>query len=79
MNQKLFDYINDSAYTEILENTNENQLVIKTDISYKILFEILESEFISDENILLEIGYYENNISDYIKLDESENIIIIKL
>ena len=79
MNQKLFDYINEFAYSEILENTNENQLVIKTDISYKILFEILESEFISDENILLEIGYYENNILDYIKLDESEYILIIKL
>ena len=80
MNQKLFEFIENSDEIEILENTYESEyLVLKTEYVYELLFNILESEFISDENILLEIGYYKLNVIEFIKLNKSEYIIIIKL
>lgn len=79
MNQKLFEFIENSDEIEILENTYDEYLVLKTEYVYELLFDILESEFISDENILLEIGYYKLNVIEFIKLDKSEYIIIIKL
>ena len=80
MNKKIFDFIESDESIEILENTYDNNLVLKTEYTILFLKEILESEFISNDSLLLEIEYYFNfNVLDFIKLNKNEYIIIINL
>ena len=60
------------SFSEILENSDESKLVIKTDLNLYLFIELINYD--ENEN-LLSIS----DVSDYIKLDLSNRIIILNL
>ena len=79
MNAKIKEFLENELEFSFLENTNSNNLILKTDMPISLVIEYLESEFISNDELLLEITFlFEISIKDYIKLNKSEYLIILE-